>query len=357
VEKEQDPGGVFDDDNIGRDKWELTESTKLNDAYTGEEKIKAVYIQADNEIGSDWRLMLGVRWEESEQSFDGYNARNIPTVFSLSEDYFLPAATLTWAFRPDMQIRAAYSQTINRPDLREISPVKYFDPEDRIEKLGNENLQIAELTNYDLSWEWYYGGLDNLQVAIFYKDLEQPIEETLLRVGTADTLITYQNAEQGTLYGLEFSIRQGLEFVSDWTRDFYFKFNGALIDSEVETDTTTSPTTNAKRELQGQSPWVVNYQLTYDDQPRDLQATIVFNMFGERIDNLGISGLGDAKEQPRPILDFIYNQGFTVFGEEFKLKLKFKNLLDADYEVTRNGYTERKTNFGRTFSIGFEKDF
>jgi len=115
--------------------------------------------------------------------------------------------------------------------------------------------------------------------------------------------------------------------------------------------------TNQKRPLQGQSPWVVNCQLTYDSLPRNLQATLAFNMAGKRIADVGIDGLDDAYEQPVPSLDFIYGQGFRVHGQDLRLGLRVKNIIDPEVVVERDGVDERVYRNGRSIELSVEMEF
>lgn len=355
--RRQDIEGVFADENIGRRKWELEESTQFTDSYTASEEIRAVYLQADSDIGEDWRLMFGARYEESAQETEtrAVSGGN-PVVANLEEGYVLPAVTLTWNVRENHQLRAAWSQTINRPDIREISPAPYLDPETRFEYIGNTGLEIAEIDNYDLRWEWYMREQDNIQLAVFYKEIAKPIEETLLLKGSS-VQRTYQNAVGAELYGAEFAIRQGLGFLGNLGRDFFYKLNGTWISSEVQVDPDAINQTNASRSLQGQSDWVVNAQLTYENLLWDSQFTLAFNMFGERIFDVGVNGLDDSYEQPVPLLDFNYRQGFEFLGAPMTLQIKLRNLLDPTYEITRGEIVEREYNAGRNFSISIEREF
>lgn len=355
--RRQDIEGVFSNDNIGRRKWELEESTQFTDSYTASEEIRAVYLQADNEIGDSLRLLLGARYEESEQ---GTATRAVsggsPVVSNLTGGFLLPAITATWSFRENHQLRLAWSQTINRPDIREISPAPYLDPETRFEYIGNPDIQIAEIDNYDLRWEWYFRAQDSLQLALFYKEIAQPIEETLLLKGSS-VQRTYQNAEGAELYGLEFALQQDLGFLGNLARDFSYKLNGTLISSDVAVDPDAINQTNASRSLQGQSDWVVNGQLVYDNLVLDSQLSLAFNMFGERIFDVGVNGLDDSFEQSVPILDFNYRQGFELMGAPMNAQFKIRNILDPSYEITRGEVVEREFNRGRTFQLMIEREF
>jgi TonB-dependent receptor len=350
------PGEIWEDDNIGADRWEIFELTSNTDFYEASEKITAAYFQLDNEIFHDWNLMTGFRFEKSEQKVDTFDVRGgVPVKVDLNKEYVLPAVSLTWSFRDDMQLRGAFSQTLNRPDLRELSPAAYLDPVDREVYVGNPDLQIAEIDNYDLRWEWYYGGLNNLQVAGFYKDITDPIEVELVSRGSS-VLRTYQNAEFAEVYGIEVSLRQGLGILHDWVRDFYFVFNGAWMDSEVET-TPDSAATNRKRRLQNQSDWIVNWQLTYENLVRDMQATVAFNAAGDRLDSVGIYPFDDSFEETAPQLDFIYRQGFELWNQPMSFRLRAKNLIDPEFNEVRGDITEKSYRTGRSFEFSFDWEF
>ncbi len=350
----QRPEGVFDDDNIGRGKWELQEVTQFTDSYTAQETISAGYLQADNEIFEKWRLMLGFRYEDSLQETKTRAATGgTPVVTKLDDAFVMPAASLTWLFRDDMQLRGAFSQTVNRPDLREISSAPYLDPEDRDVFIGNPDLQIAQINNYDLRWEWYHGGLNSVSLALFYKQFTDPIEETLLLRGSS-VLRTYTNAESADLYGAEAQAQQSLEPLHDWARDLSVKVNGAVMTSEVEVNPDAINQTNDKRRLQGQSDWVVNSILTYDDLLRDLQVTLALNWFGDRIADVGVNGFEDAVEESGPRLDFVTRYGFELWGWPMAIRFRADNLLDPDYTRTRAGVTEREFHLGRYFQLKLE---
>ncbi len=351
------PEEVFADENIGRGKWQLEEITQFTDSYSATEEILGTYLQLDNEIGADWRLTVGGRWETSTQTTETSAVQGgDPVVNELEEDFLLPSVALTWMFWEDMQLRASFSQTINRPDLREISPAPYLDAENRFEYIGNPDLQIAEINNYDLRWEWYHGGSDNIQLALFYKEFTAPIEETLLLKGS-DVVRTYANAEQAELYGVELALRQGLGLFHESLEDFYVKFNGALIDSTVDVAASAVNQTNQSRPLQGQSPWVTSAQLTWDQADWDLQTTLAFNMAGERIADVGTNGLQDSYEQGVPGLDLVLRKGFEFQDQPMRVTLKAQNLLDPTYEIIREGIVERSYKTGRGFEISVSADF
>jgi hypothetical protein len=133
--------------------------------------------------------------------------------------------------------------------------------------------------------------------------------------------------------------------------------NGAWIESEVKVGDEGANQTNSKRPLQGQSPWVVNAQLTYDSLPYDLQATLAFNMAGERISDVGLAPYDDAYEQPVPNLDLIYSQGFKIGGQYMRAGFRGRNLIDPRYVTDRQGINEKDYREGSSFELSIEMEF
>ena len=65
--------------------------------------------------------------------------------------------------------------------------------------------------------------------------------------------------------------------------------------------------TNSQRALQGASPYLANADLTYSpafSNDRQLSVALLYNLQGPRIHSVGISGLGDIKQQPVHTLNF-----------------------------------------------------
>lgn len=349
---------IWSDDRIRPDFWNLNQFSRATDQYDAEEEIYAGYLQSENQIGDRVRLMFGTRYESATQTTE--TGGTVDPVTELKKAAFFPAVELTWSLRDDLQLRAGWSQTLNRPDLRELSEAIFINPENRFSYIGNRNLQPAELTNYDLRLEWYHGIGDSLELAGFYKDITDPIQEIALPQGN---FRTWRNGEQATLWGLEVAAQQNLMPLGRWADDFTVRTNAAYIQSEV-TEAADAPITNRRHPLQGQSEWVFNFQLSHDYLPWDLKNTLAFNMFGERLADVGakppnttVGGRDDAYAQPVATLDYVLKWGFEAFDQDLSLTFKAKNLLDPKTEVTRSGVAERSYREGRFFTLEIGYDF
>ena len=235
-------------------------------------------------------------------------------------------------------------------EFRELAPFQFTEAASLRQVFGNPDLEIAEITNLDLRWEWFPSPGEVLTLSGFHKDLESPIEQVF--ISTASTAYSYQNAEEGELYGAELGWRKGLGALADWLSPLTFEGNLAYIESEVSVRRGgIYQPTNLERDLEGQSPYTVNLSLAYQDPDGTTRAGVYFNLFGERITAAGGSGVPDIVEQPRAQLDLTLKQGLW---RDVELKLKAENLLDAEHlwEQSANGITrvQRRYTEGRSFS-------
>ena len=136
---------------------------------------------------------------------------------------------------------------------------------------------------------------------------------------------TFANATSATNVGAEFDVRQRLDRVADWLRDVYVAGNVALIASEVDLSGTEGNQTSEQRPLQGQSPWVLNAQVSYENPDLRTSVALLYNAFGPRIIDVGTSGIPDTYEMPVHRVDVVWTQGI---GRHLQARLKGSNLLD-----------------------------
>ena len=125
-----------------------------------------------------------------------------------------------------MQLRFGYSETINRPDSRELSPARFIREDGRTEE-GNPNLQFAEIKNYDIRYEWYFGDSDSVTVGVFYKT-SQIVEYSIASIGGEGQLDTVANADEAELTGIEVEIEK--QIGKYMNRDLFVKANATYID-------------------------------------------------------------------------------------------------------------------------------
>jgi outer membrane receptor protein involved in Fe transport len=361
------PGGIEDvlvPELIGPGGLQITETTLGTDAYRADQTLDALYLATDLTLAERYRLNLGVRREANEQrveTFPLFNPGATPIVANIDESDILPSATFTWMYSDDAQLRFGYSKSLSRPDFRELSPAQFTDPVLDVTTRGNPDLVQSEITHYDARWEYYFSDTETFSAALFLKDFQTPIEK--VRVAGTGELLELRNAREATNYGIELDYFNRLSWLERWSTfddgwlggvpwaDIYFGLNYAWIDSEVSLGDVGGIQTTDDRPLQGQSPYVANVQIGYARPDGSFEATLLYNLFGKRISEVGIQGNPDIYEQPVDQLDFVV--GYR-FADQWKMKLRARNLLDPSVEYTQGDEIAREYRRGREFSLSLE---
>jgi len=343
---------IFSPPNIGPEGFQFEEITRATDNYTANQDIDAVYVSIDMPLTDTIELSGGVRQEYSFQTvetFKLFSPNSDPIVSELETEDLLPALALTWRFRKDMLIRGAYAQTVNRPDFRELSPATFNDVVGGREISGNPDLQRALITHYDLRWEWYPTPDQNLSVGFFYKEFEDPIEAVI--VPSTNPALSYWNAPGAYNLGGEVEFRNHFGFIDPLLMDLYLGGNFAYIESQVDLGEGGGVATSEERPLEGQSPYVLNLILGYDNPDLGTSVAVLYNIIGERIVEVGSQSAPDVYEEPYNQLDFVASQ---TLGSGFSLKFKAKNILDREVEYTQGDEVTETFYKGQDYSISLK---
>jgi TonB-dependent receptor len=354
----QSPETLFSPEFIGPN-FEIREDTRATDQYVGEHEIKAGYGMADLQFGSRWRVIAGARVEQSKQTLDSFDLFAVdPTVIStdLDDTDVMPSVNVVYAASSRMNLRVAFSQTVNRPNFRELAPFDFTDVTGGHSVVGNPDLVRTSIDNYDVRWEWFTGPTDLVAFSVFYKEFEDPIEQTFQP--TAQLRISYLNVDRAQNRGFETEIRQQLGGISEALSNFAISGNYTFVDSEVDYgDADLSLVTSLNRPLAGQSRHIVNTALDYNNPRFGHNSRILYNYVGRRISDVGALGLPDIYEGGQHLMDFVMRQ--RIGGEDSPLELKFSvdNLLDDEKEFTQGGHPYRVYRKGRTFGVGMSYDF
>lgn len=361
---------------------QLIETTETDPAFTARLRTEAAYAQVQAELADGWELSAGARFERGTQDVSPLQVFNMLSNSGASthieNDYWLPAATLTYKFRDNMQLRLNASKTIARPQFRELMFQLYFDPEANREYRGNPLLTDSEFANAELRYEWYFAPEQRLSVAGFYKDIDRPIEAfTGFNDNRPQT--SFANAPQAQLYGLEFELHKYVP-LDQWFRGgFFSERRGVFIgnythtSSEISVDpgdtvrvfgTTVQPASNFfvdGSQLTGQSDHLVNLQIGLEHPNRLSQQTLLLSYASDRVTSRGPAGLPDIYEAPGWRVDFIARQALRLFGTDLEAKLEVRNIFGQGYEEFQeragNVVYYNRHDVGTRFSASISMNF
>lgn len=355
---------IFDPSNFGDgsdNKFAFDAIKNKNFRYMANTILNAGYLQLDNQFSDVVRVVWGLRVENYDQlvgSVKTWDPRHTHTEVL----DFLPGLNATFKINPRTNIRLAASQTVIRPELRELSALNLYDFELNASVQGLPSLKRTKVSNADLRYEFYPRGGEVLTGGIFYKNFKNPIEQYYNEGVGGSSTFNFLNAKEATSYGAEIEFRKKLDF-SSALKNFTFQSNIAYINSRIK-DTAKQ----IDRPMQGQSPYTLNIGLLYDLQNAGLNATLLFNQVGHRIYLVGDKSAGagspDIYEAPRALLDFQIAK--KLLNNKAEVKLNISDILnrmqyfyqnanpnkDQDFQKNRDAYRFTR-KFGTTFGITF----
>lgn len=331
----------------GPNELAIDEVTEPGDDYDVDEDVRAGYAMVTLPLGPV-EVVGGARLESYDLTLQTGSAGGAEGEISSTD--VLPAVNATLALTESTNLRGAYSETLDRPEFRELTPFQFTEAASLRTLRGNPDLEIAELRNLDLRWEWFPSPGEMLSVSGFHKDLARPIEQVFL--ASAGLLHSFQNAEDGELYGAEVGFRKRLGFLGGPFSGLSLAGNAAIIESRVTVSAEGAfDPTRLERELQGQSDFTLDASLAYESDGGATEAGLLFHVFGDRLTTASGASIPDVIEQSRPELGVTLRQRLAP---TIDLKLEAENLLDAAHEWTQsaNGITrvQRRYHDGRTFS-------
>jgi hypothetical protein len=316
--------------------------------YTAAEKITAGYGQFEVPLGLRLQLIAGARVENWHLDVDTRTTQGSIVPARPRKTDVLPALALTYRLTENQNLRLSATQTVSRPEYRELSPVPYFEQVGLATTSGNPGLQRALIQNYDLRWEWFPRSGEVLSLGLFAKQFNDPIEKVIIQAAGANEL-SFVNADKAHNYGLELEVRKSLEVLAEALHPFSVFANTTLMRSRITPGNSgISALTNADRPMVGQSEYVVNAGLGYSSASGAWSGTLLYNVSGKRILEAGSGGLPDAYEQPRHLVDLSLQLPVT---QTLSLKLDGKNLLDAPYRLTQGEVVRYRYLTGRVFGF------
>jgi outer membrane receptor protein involved in Fe transport len=296
------------------------------------------------------------------------NSTTVQNIAAINKGVLLPSVNATYYLTEKINLRAAYYKSVNRPEFRELAPFAFFVFDKNAEIRGNKGLQIAELNHFDARAEYFLTGNQIISVGGFYKTIQNPIEMSI-DVTQPFTTFTFRNEKSATIYGVELEMRKSLDFINpnNCFKNMAVFSNLALMKSVLTFDAGTQAQLN--RPLQGQSPYIINAGLQYDNSDNGWSGSLVMNRVGRRIAYVGVDAKygatrQDIYENPRSVIDFQIGKHF----KKFNLKLTIGDLLhqdlvfyqDSDLNGKYNVSSDRlmfKYNNGFTGALNFTYNF
>jgi len=337
----------------------IEDATERRNSYSADQSVFAGYLMGDIWATKKLRIITGARIETTDifvRSFDKDEKTG-----SLTESDILPALNTSYALTEKSNLRAAYSRTLARPTFREIAPFATYDFSTNWIIVGNPDLERTLINNFDLRYELFPNFGEIFSIGGFYKSFTNPIE-LVFNTQAQNEELTWRNIESATVYGAEFEVKKKLGFISDTINtfsvggNFTYVFSKVGIDQqELELIRASDPNADDTRSLFGQSPYIVNFYLGYNNDSLGISANLSYNVSGEKIAVVIVGATPNVNQQPVHQLDFNISK---KLGKHFSLKFNAQNILNP---IVKKTYNYKNTEYifnsykkGTTFTLGIK---
>jgi outer membrane receptor protein involved in Fe transport len=334
--------------------------------FNAKQQNSAGYLSHEFSWTPQWKSILGLRFEKYQVFYSGENSQ-LGQVYEnqeiISKNNFFPSLNLIYSINENQNLRLAYSITTARPSFKEASIAEIYDPLSNLFFIGNINIQPTYIDNFDIRFESFQKNAQLFAFSAFYKKLSDPIEVGFVAASTSN----YKplNLENANVYGLELEVRKELNTWFKGLNHLNLIFNGSYIisDEKFSEDELKLRLLGLRegqqigdsRPLQGQSPYLINTGLDYNNKEKGLQAGVYFNVQGKTLEVVGDGFYPDVYTMPFHSLNF---NAVKQIKNNISFTFRVSNLLNDTRESLFQGYGGKDEYFsfrhlGRTFSIGY----
>lgn len=382
IDLEGNPDAILSPENI----WTLDTNTgyyirgnfQPANTFDANQNTAALYVSNEFKLSDKFRTILGLRAEQFTSNFTGEGRKDGQTVVFDNEELlneldFFPSANLIYEVMPNSNLRLSYSRTTARPSFKEKSLVQIIDLLTSITFLGNIDLVPSYIDNIDFRFEIYGDHAQMFALSSFYKHFKNPIELVAFS-NIAPNNFTPRNSPSAEVLGLELEARKNFGFIAEGLKNLSVNLNFSIIESRIEMnkgegEEYESRLTFARegekisdtRALQGQSPYLINTGILYNNEELGLETGLFYNVQGKTLEVVGFGKNPDVFIQPFNSLSFNITK---TIGKEKNSEVTFKmdNILNNDRESLYESFGAENRPFqfrspGRSFSLGYSLNF
>ena len=226
--------------------------------YNGEEEYRASYSMIDLDIGAKVNVIAGLRQENNTTTYTAYRAQRSALthwVFTGEEftyqrknSYTLPALFLRYKPVEWLNIRAALTNTLTRPNYTDIIPLQEFQGTASAVDWRNQDLKPGKSKNQDYSISFNQNRLGLISIGYFTKNIEDLIFSSGRRYiddpsefGLPENVEKWQllnytsnNPYNVLLKGIEFDYQTRFWYLPSYLSGLVLNFNYTTIESEVK---------------------------------------------------------------------------------------------------------------------------
>lgn len=357
-------GELFETKNLnGNTGIDIGEESAKRNNYVASNRLIAYYVKATIPFTQKLKFDGGLRVEDNTQRLASYDdLSQTPVNVNNPVLRYLPSANLAFNFTEKSLLRAAYGQTLNRPEFRELAPFSFYNFNFNFVYVGNPNLKTAQIHNYDLRYEFYPSKGEMITIGAFYKNFNNAIEITFDTNSQDPRNVNFQNVKSAESYGVELEAKKSMSGITGSTiiDKVDVMLNATWIKSEVNNPNAPGGQ-DKNRPMQGQAPYALNAALFYNDNATGWQINALYNVVGKSIVFVGNQSFRSVYQMQRGVLDLTFSK---QLGERFRVRGGITDILNKPVQFMMDGansndkierkkdLTTQKYRPGQVFSVG-----
>jgi TonB-dependent receptor len=337
--------------------------------FDATERITGGYAQLQQQLGTSVSLVGGVRVEATNVDYNGFqfnldNNSITPTAGTQSYTDILPSLNARWDVDRRTVVRAAWTNTLARPNYFDLVPYREISLEDNELSTGNPGLNPTRSMNLDLMGERYFENVGLVSAGLFHKRITDFIFNfTRFQAVDPVTGQTFsqisqpRNGPSATLTGAEVAFQRQLDFLPGLLRNLGVYANYTFNSSEVSGLDIEGRETEVLP-LLGTARHSGNLSLSYDG--RRITARVAMNYQSESLD-AGEGGYNedaffDRWADRRTDVDANATVQLTSRSRFFLEANNLNNRPLRYFQGTR-GRLAQDEFYGRRIQTGFKFDF
>lgn len=334
--------------------------------YTASETILGGYAMWNQTFGDKLTVLAGVRVENTEIDYTGNileNEEDLIREETATDNYtnFLPGIHLKYNVNDNFVLRAAWTNTLARPNYYDLVPFQDIRPDDEELIQGNPNLNPTESMNFDLMAENYFKSIGLISAGVFYKNIDNFIYtfvdenyvDATITGGNTWTRFQPENGGTANLFGAEIAFQRQLDFLPGALKGLGIYLNYTYTNSDAEGIRNEDGEVRTDLALPGTAPHLLNASLSYETAK--LVVRVSLNYADDYVDEVGGSDFSDRYYDRQLFLDV---NGSYAITDNVRFFFELNNLTNQPlryYQGERDRVMQAEY-YNARLSAGFKFD-
>ena len=332
--------------------------------FNAKETVTAGYLRFDQNLGKKWKMMAGVRLENTHIKYSGMNydanKDELTHTAESKKSYLnvLPSLLVKYDANDELKVRASFTNTISRPKYSALIPNVNITKDDEI-SMGNPDLDATISYNLDLSADYYFKSIGLVSAGVFYKRIndfivDQRISDYVYNGETYQKFTQPKNAGNADLLGVELGYQRDFGFIAPALKHFGFYGNYTYTYTRVSDFNFEGRENESGLRLPGSPKNTANASLYYERN--GLNVRLSYNYASAFIDEMGKTKFEDRYYDAVNYLDL--NASYT-FAKHYTFYVEANNLLNQPlrYYQGSKDLTAQVEYYGVKMNAGFKINF